>query len=218
MCFSAGASFIGGVIISAIGVVTIRKVHKPTQILFACIPLFFGLQQLTEGFVWLSLQNPDWGWIQKPATYAFLIMAEVFWPFMTPLAILMMEKNKKRIKALRVFLVMGLSVSVYFVFCLTMFVVTPEIKGYHIEYVEKFPSFLRLFVFCIYLIATITPFFISTIKRTYFLGILMAMSCVVTIIFFTQYLTSVWCFFGALLSIVILWILSDARKKYILGR
>jgi hypothetical protein len=48
MCFSAVASFAGGVIISAIGVATVMKVHKPSQIVFASIPLFFGFQQFVE--------------------------------------------------------------------------------------------------------------------------------------------------------------------------
>jgi len=190
MCFSAGASFVGGVAIVAIAVVTLHKVHKPSQIVFASIPLFFGFQQIAEGFVWLALQNADYAAFLKPATYTFLIMAEVFWPFMTPLAVFLMEKNKERRKRLKILLAMGVSVSLYFVFCLFVYKVTPEISGYHIEYVETFPKSLRLFVFAIYLITSITPLFVSSIKRTYLLGILMALSCLITIIFFTQYLTS----------------------------
>lgn len=218
MCFSTEASFIGGAIISAIGVVTLRKVHKPAQIVFASIPLFFGLQQIGEGFLWLALQNPEFAGIQKLATYWFLVMAEVFWPFMVPLAVLLMEENKKRIRILQVLLVMGISVSLYFSYCLVMFNVTPEIQRYHIQYVDDFPKSVHLFVFGVYLIASIVPLFVSTIKRTYMLGILMSLSCLVTIIFFTQYLTSVWCFFGAAISMVILWILRDARRKYLFGR
>jgi hypothetical protein len=180
--------------------------------------LFFGLQQIGEGFLWLALQNPAFAGIQNFATYWFLIMAEVFWPFMVPLAVLLMEENKKRIRILQVLLVMGISVSLYFTYCLIMFNVTPEIRGYHIEYVEDFPKSVQLFVFGVYLIASIVPLFVSTIKRTYILGILMSLSCLVTIIFFTQYLTSVWCFFGAAISMVILWILRDARRKFFLGR
>jgi len=41
MCFSVEASFAGGIIISAIGIVTVTKVHKPSQLVFASIPLFF---------------------------------------------------------------------------------------------------------------------------------------------------------------------------------
>jgi TPP-dependent pyruvate/acetoin dehydrogenase alpha subunit len=37
MCFSKGASFVGNAIISAIGVATVLKVHKPNQIVFASI-------------------------------------------------------------------------------------------------------------------------------------------------------------------------------------
>lgn len=202
----------------AIGVVTLHAVHKPSQIVFASIPMFFGFQQFAEGFVWLALQNADYAAFLKPATYTFLIMAEVFWPFMVPLAVLQMEKNKKRRKLIRGFLVMGISVSLYFIFCLLLFKVTPEIRGYHIEYVDTFPKSLRLFVFAIYLFASIIPLFISSIHRTYILGILMALSCLVTILFFTQYLTSVWCFFGALISMVIYWILRDARRKFFIER
>jgi len=218
MCFSTEASFIGGAVIIAIGVATVRKVHKPSQLVFACIPLFFGFQQIAEGFVWLSLQNHLYNGILMPATYTFLIMAEVFWPFMVPLAVLIMEKNKKRLKILWVLFGMGISVSLYFIFCLLIYNVTPEINGFHIEYVEGYPKSIKLFVFGVYLIASIVPLFVSTIKRIYLLGILMALSCVLTMIFFTQFLTSVWCFFGALISIVILWILRDARKKYILEK
>jgi hypothetical protein len=218
MCFSTEASFIGGAAIIAIGVVTLQKVHKPSQIVFACIPLFFGLQQLAEGFVWLSLQNPYYKDFMMPATYTFLIMAEVFWPFMTPLAILLMERNKNRKKILWVLLGMGVSVSIYFTFCLLFYNVTPAIRGYHIEYVEGYPQSIKLFVFGIYLIASITPLFVSTIKRVYILGALMALSCLMTMIFFAQFLTSVWCFFGALISMVILWILRDARRKFFIER
>jgi hypothetical protein len=43
----------------------------------------------------------------------------------------------------------------------------------------------------------LTPLFISSIKRTHFIGILMFLSCLVTALFYKQYLTSVWCFFAA---------------------
>ncbi len=213
MCFSTEASFIGGAVIVAIGVATIRKVHKPSQLVFACIPLFFGIQQIAEGFVWLGLQNPKYEAFLMPATYIFLIMAEVFWSFMTPLAVMLMEKNKKRLKVLWVLLGMGISVSLYFIFCISTYSIVPEIKEYHIKYVEGYPKSIQLIVFGFYLIASLTPLFISTIKRIYLMGILMAVSCLITMIFYTQFLTSVWCFFGALISIVILWILRDARKK-----
>jgi hypothetical protein len=44
--------------------------------------------------------------------------------------------------------------------------------------------------------------------------ILMFLSCLIMAVFFTQFLTSVWCFFAALISGVIFWILRDAKKEF----
>ena len=96
MCFSAGASFAGGVIISGIGVATIREVHKPSQLVFASIPLFFGVQQIVEGCLWLTLPNIDYLNIQKIATYSFLILAQVLWPTLIPVSVLLMEESSKK--------------------------------------------------------------------------------------------------------------------------
>ena len=96
MCFSPEASFAGGIIILSIGVVTIKKVHKPSQLVFACIPLFFGIQQFAEGFLWLALPRPEYENIQQLSTYLFLIMAVVLWPIIIPLSVLFMEDNDKR--------------------------------------------------------------------------------------------------------------------------
>jgi len=214
MCFSAEASFAGGVIISAIGVATITKVHKPSQLIFASIPLFFGFQQFAEGLVWLTIPNPADAAILKMATYVFLIMADFLWPMMIPLAVLMMEKNEKKKRILQVFSIAGLALSMYYAYCLVFYNIYPEISGYHILYKTDFPKALSMPAFIIYLIVTIIPLFISSIKRTHLLGVLMFLSCLVTAIFFRQYLTSVWCFFAALISGVIFWILRDSKRVF----
>jgi hypothetical protein len=214
MCFSAEASFAGGVIISAIGVATVKEVHKPSQLVFASIPLFFGLQQFAEGCLWLTLRNPEYGTVHIFSKYIFLIMAEVLWPMMIPLSVLFMEENKKRKRILRILLGMGISVSLYYAFCLLFFNVTPQIMGYHIQYRSDFPKSLTALAFIVYFIASITPLFVSSIQRTHLLGILMFLSCVVTAVFFWQYLASVWCFFAAFISGVIFWILRDAKRKF----
>jgi len=214
MCFSPVASFAGGVIISSIGIATIRKVHKPSQLVFACIPLFFGIQQFAEGFLWLTLPLPEFITIQKLSTNIFLVMALVIWPMMIPLSVLYMEEDKKRKKILWILLAVGLSLALYYTFCLLTFGVNPQVMKYHIQYNTGFPKSLALIVFATYLLVTITPLFVSSIKRTHLMGILMFLSCLVTAIFFTQFLTSVWCFFAALISGVIYWILRDSKITF----
>ena len=213
MCFSAGASFISGAIISSVGVACIAKVKKPTQVVFAIIPLLFGVQQITEGVVWLALPSPDLEILQKFATYAFLLFAQIIWPTIIPLSVLNMEENQKRKKPLKILLFTGMAVSLYFTFCLLFFNVYPQIKSYHIIYATDFPQALKPVVFSFYLIATITPFFISSNRRMYYFGSLMFLSCAVTAIVYFEHLTSVWCFFAALLSVTILFILRSTNKK-----
>jgi Na+/melibiose symporter-like transporter len=125
-----------------------------------------------------------------------------------------MEESKIRKKFLYLLLIVGAMLSAYYLYCLIFFNVNPQIMGYHIQYNNDFPESLAMISFIFYLTATITPLFVSSIKRTHMLGILMTLSCLVTAIFFTQYLTSVWCFFAALISGVIYWILSDSREKF----
>jgi hypothetical protein len=214
MCFSAGASFAGGIIISAIGAATVSKVHKSSQLVFASIPLFFGIQQIVEGCLWMLLPETDYINIQKATTYLYLILAQVLWPTIIPVSVLLMEENRKRKKMLRIFLALGLLLSSYYAICLIFFTVTPIINGYHILYTTTFPDFFSIPAFIVYLIATITPLFISGVRRAHYLAILMFLSCLITAIFFTQYLISVWCFFAAIISGVIYWILNDSKKEF----
>ncbi len=214
MCFSPEASFAGGIIISAIGVITVRKVYNPSQIIFASVPLFFGLQQIAEGFLWLTLPLEGYDILRRVSCYTFLIMAQVIWPVMIPLSVLFMEVSKKKKKVLSALVTVGAILSVYYSFCLLSFDVNPQIEGFHIKYHNDFPESIADVAFIFYLSATIIPLFVSSVKKTHLLAVLMTLSCLVTAVFFTQYLTSVWCFFAALISGVIYWILNDSHKEF----
>ena len=213
MCFSPEASFAGGGMILLIGYATIKKVQKPSQMVFATIPLIFGVQQITEGLLWSTLPYSEYENIQKISKYLFLIIADVIWPVMMPLSVLLMEKSDKRKRILRILLGIGIALSLYYAYCLLVYNVNPKIIGYHIQYTNDFPKSLMFIAFAIYLVATITPLFVSSIKRTHLLGALMFLSGLVTAVFFKQYLTSVWCFFAALMSGVIYWILRDSKRE-----
>jgi hypothetical protein len=215
MCFSAGASFTSGVVISAVGVAALKEVKNPSQLAFASIPLLFGIQQIAEGFVWLALTDPGQTHFQYIGTYVFLTMARIIWPTMIPFCVLLMEEEIKNRRKQAMLLAMGLSVSLYYTYCLIFLNVSPVIEGQHIRYISDFPESLAVPVFFIYFIAGITPLFVSSIRRMHLLGVLMFVSCLVTAVYFVQYLTSVWCFFAAIVSIVVFWILrspGDGRE------
>jgi len=95
MCFSANASFGAGVILTVIGVASIKKCHHPYMLLFASIPLLFGIQQIAEGILWVTLPQPDNVNIKKAAKYSYLVFAQVLWPIWVPISIMLMEKMKQ---------------------------------------------------------------------------------------------------------------------------
>jgi len=214
MCFSAGASFASGIVISAIGVASVKEVNKPSQRVFAIIPLLFGIQQLAEGCLWLTLSGTDFVIIKKFSTYVFLITAQVLWSWVIPLSVLLMEEEPRRRKILRVMLVIGVALSMYYAFYLFFHKVTSQILDCHILYTTESPESLALLTFILYLAVTVASFFVSSIRRMYLLGIIMALSCLMAAVIYKLYLTSVWCFFAAIISIFIYLIIRESKQTF----
>jgi len=213
MCFSAQASITSGVVLSAIGVTTLRQAGKPAQKLFAAIPLLFGLQQFAEGVLWITLKSGGNDKLQNVAAHIFLVAALVVWPVMVPTSIWLMEGVKKRRMILSIFMGIGGILSLFYAFCLLSFNVTPQIQSFHIVYIDSFPNLFARSAFLFYAATTVIPLFVSSVKRMWVFGVLITISLVVTGIFFKEYLTSVWCFFAAGVSLTIYWVLDESRSK-----
>ena len=207
MCFSAGASFAGGALIAATGVLTVSANNDPSRRLFAAVPMIFGVQQISEGFVWVALQSPGNETMLAVASWTFLLAAVVLWPSYIPLSVLAMEPNGKRRRWLMPFLALGILTSLYYGTGLLIHDWEPKIMSHHIRYVNNFPRHLANPFFITYLLATLTPLFISGRRGMWLMAVLMFISCLITGIFYKEYLTSVWCFFAAIISAVILWII-----------
>jgi hypothetical protein len=203
MCFSASASFGAGFVLAVIGVATIKKTQHPSQLLFASIPLIFGVQQIAEGILWLTLPNPDYVNTQKIFTYVFLFFAQIVWPIWVPIAIMLLEKNATRKTMQKVFIGSGLIVGLYLGYCLLNFEVKAMIIGQHIKYSQSYPTSLRTFGIVLYAMATIAPAFFSHVKWMMLLGITILISYIVTMIFYEHYILSVWCFFSSIIGLSI---------------
>ncbi|MHB1051389.1 MAG: DUF6629 family protein [Bacteroidota bacterium] len=213
MCFSAEASFAGGIALTALGAVTMKKVQQPTQMAFAAVPVLFGVQQISEGVIWMALSDPAYAHYQQAGTNIFLFIARVLWPVTMPLAVLVMEEDIRKKKIILPFVLLGSTVSVYYTYCLLFLNVTPNIAGNHIQYISDYPESLAVPVFIIYFAASLTPLFISSVQGTKLFGALLFVSAIVTVIAFTEYLTSVWCFFAAIMSVIVYRIVSGSVQK-----
>ena len=206
MCFSAPASFIasGGLVV--LGGASFAVAEKEDKIL-AAIPLLFGIQQFFEGIQWLYLKS---GSSYLPAGYGFLFFAFIVWPIYVPTFVYILDKKKRKI--LRWFIALGVAVALYFlVLLLTQPLAIHELRAC-VSYTFNFP--LKNIVNGGYLLAVFVPLFVSSHHLFKWFGVLAALGAIVAWLFFTLTFASVWCFFAALISAVIYWILSDSKKEF----
>ena len=229
MCFSATASFGASAVLGTVGIIAVAKAKTNPQRVFGSIPLIFAVQQLSEGFLWLSLKNPAFASYQSFLTYTFLVFAMAVWPFWIPFSIWLLEKDAKRKKTIKVFVWMGAFVAVgvgAVLFNYPVEVVTPfcptcpggspiPLTKQHLHYEFAIPSLVKNLIVAfsvLYIAATIITPFLSGIKKMKWMGIVFLASYLFAITFYNGFVISVWCFFAALLSFVVLWIITDLRK------
>ena len=215
MCFSAAASFSASGVLAVIGVVAIKKVNLPSQMAFALIPFLFAFQQFTEGVLWLSLSNPEYAYLQSISTYIFLIIAQIIWPTWVPLSIMFLEKDPKRKKAFYFISAIGIILSVYLTYCYFVYDVHAQISNNHIEYNLEFPHTKHLLWLSalFYFIPTVVSTLVSSVKRMQILGITILVSCVLTRLVTLKYFISIWCFFAAIISVLVLLIMIRLQKS-----
>ena len=214
MCFSATASFIAGVSLSALGVATVKKAERKADIPFAMIPLLFGVQQIIEGMLWLSFRF-DAPLLNVTMTYMFTLFSHVLWPMFVPLSIGLVETVAWRKKVIAAFQLIGIAVGLYLLYLVVKFPVTSKING-HIVYVS--PHFYKVPMMALYLAATCVGCFFSSHKLINIFGVLALLLFMVAYWFYTVAFFSVWCFFAAILSVVIYlhFKLGKARAPYLM--
>ena len=217
MCFSAEISFGSGVVLTAIGVMSIRE-SKPNQLFFGLIPLICGVQQITEGFVWLSHQNNWSDWIQSLLNYCYLFFAFIVWPFWIPFSVYKLKDFVKYKGVLRFSIFLGILVSLYLGHTLIFYDVSSEIICYHIKYRIAYKPAIYFHPQIIggaYLIAIGLPTIFHKDTWIKVVGFLIIVSYVLAKIIYTSYFTSVWCFFAALISVFVLYSIKKSNKTEI---
>ena len=203
MCFSATASFVASGVLSAIGLATLHVNKKASYLMLALTPLLFAIQQTAEGIVWLTIASPQSPLCQT-ATYLFLTFAGIIWPLWGPIAVLEAEINPGRRTILKGLTGVGALVSGYMLWTFLSGPVTAQVTSSSITY--NFVPAPNLNVFLgvgLYTIAAVIPCFVSSLKYGWLLGSSWLVALAVTLIFKYQATTSVWCFFAAVLSVLI---------------
>jgi len=201
MCFSATASFTAGALLIALGSVTVSLAAAPRERPFAAIPLLFGLQQLIEGGIWLSLQN-GLTELGGSLTLAYALFSHILWPAYIPIAVLLLETVGWRRGALGALVGTGIALSAWLLGAIAADGIASRAVGKHIEY-ETGHVFSHGTA-AVYALATVVSLLISSSPTVRLFGVLSLLSGMAAYWFYATSFVSVWCYFAALLSVVVL--------------
>lgn len=212
MCFSAEVSFTAAAVLSFISYLTFKQISSQKQLLLACIPSIFAFQQFSEGVLWLFLRNnlyPSfWADIFM---YCYLTCAFMVWPILFPLSIFYVEIKPARKQILSSLVIVGTLVALTNAIHATLYGVTPEIvfnRIYYNLHLSIDPIYYNT-SFILYAASILLSFFVSTLKNTYLLGVTASLTLFAALYFYEYAYISVWCFFGAIFSILILKLIKD---------
>ncbi len=205
MCFSATGSFGVAAVIAGIGAVAVTQDKPPSHRMLAVVPLLFAAQQVAEGVVWMTIGHPADSSLQAIAVALFLGFALVCWPMWVPISLFTAERDPRRRRALAVLSVIGVIVGVYAAFLLMRGRPTAHVAGHSLayDYKDRGPALVLALYLPGYVLPTVGPFFVSTISRARTMGTVLVLSLLATFMIERRALTSVWCFFAAILSVLI---------------
>jgi hypothetical protein len=230
MCFSATASFTAAALLLPVGGIALARSLSSadgiepadsTALPLALSPLLFGLQQAIEGVVWIGVEGGgEAAWL-APAALLYLFFAYGFWPGWIPFAVLRFEGAGRSGSAsgwrrglMKVLLVCGLLMGSLLWLPLLFEAVSPVPMV--VEGSLRYPTptlfaglgldWLGEGLYAV-VIGGALLFSASFPARLYALSLLVAFA--LTEWLYRPAFSSVWCYFCALLSLLILVIVWD---------
>ena len=202
MCFSPGADAVVGGMVVVVGVDALRQVREPKQVLIASLPVLFGLHQLDEAFVWLGLQGRVAESIERISIWGYLLFALALMPALVPLAVLAVERSPLRRRVIGLLALLGIGVGVSLGVSLFRGSVNAAIDGRYIAYDVSALSQGRQLT-ALYVVAACGALVACSYRDLAALGLMNLVAVPVLMWLTVSGFVSLWCFWAAIVSVVI---------------
>jgi len=208
MCFSATASFVASAVLIPCGIAAMVKFRfTKKEWALGSIPIIFGLHQLVEGIVWLGITGVVTEDIKNIASHIFTFVAMCFWPIFIPLSLFIYEYPKRHL-AFSALLLLGMSVSIYLLWCFTVYSdLYINVRCCDsISYVYSLP-YLYGIIDYFYVAVVVIPYLLSSnLRIRYLLGPGFFLTFIIALVLQSggDY-PSIWCFLAAALSIIVIY-------------
>ena len=230
MCFSASASFTASAVLMPLGLYSThlaRRNQQPNYVPLALVPFFFGVQQLVEGLEWTAL---DQGRIEPLTTLAglgFLFFAYCFWMVWIPWSAWSISRStdshglQHRLRWVAIVSTV-LGVAFYLPVLFDPPAVQPAVHstGRLLYDVSNLHSIVHNFINTqpvgelLYWGFIVLPLLAVADKAVKLFGVLIFVSIFLTWLTYSATFNSVWCFYCAVLSIVVIWIVNRPELRH----
>lgn len=220
MCFSATVSYSAAAVLVGTGVYAVQQARRLPRryLMWALMPVFFGLQQAFEGRVWQELDAGDAG-AAVPYALGFHFFSHFLWLWWLPLASYLVEPGqtdrpgtiRKRVFAGCAMFGAFAGTLVYSVMLLHPEWMAVGVREHSITYGFSVPwrSSIHLPVTpaALYALTILVPLLFSSHKLIRIFGVLAVLSSLLASEIYGYAYISVWCFFAAVLSLYLAWMI-----------
>jgi hypothetical protein len=177
-------------------------VRSRRELVVGALPLAFGVHQLVEGFVWLGLRGQVSGEVAGVAKDVYIVFAHAVLPAIVPLGFLLLERDRRRSRWLWPLVGLGLLLGAFLLWQVTAYPVGAQEIAHCINYTTHTPNDYVLAA--LYVAATCGPALLSSRPYLRRFGLVSLAGVVATAIVRVDQLTSLWCVYVALVSVLIL--------------
>lgn len=202
MCFSPEADFVAGAVVAGVGVETLRRVRVGRELVVGALPLLFGFHQLVEGVVWLGLRGQVSSGLGDAAKEAYIVYAHAVLPAIVPLGFTLIEPDRSRRRLMWPLVYLGLLLGVYLLWQVTVYPVGAQPQARCINYTTHTPNDVLIGV--LYVAVTCGPALMSSRRYLRWFGLISLVGVIAVALVRADELTSLWCLYAALISVLIL--------------
>jgi hypothetical protein len=211
--YFAVLNFSLAVVIGFVGILTLRKVSIPHEVVFASLPLLFALHQMTEGFVWLGVG----GYIEPRALELsegiFIYYAQGVLPFLIPLAIWLTEKKSFKRNIVGILMIFGFGLMVYTVYGLAILPSSVKVINDTLHYSNPWTA--NYYDAIIYVLTTCGALMLSSSISIQIFGLLNLLGLIIIFLLRPYGFTSVWCLYAAAISGLLYFYFVERRIKFL---
>lgn len=201
MCFSAEADIVTGILVTGVGIDTLRHIGHDRETALAALPLVFGLHQLIEVGVWWGAEGRVPEHLFGAATLLYLVIAFGLLPWWVPYAVRAVEPDAVRSRWMGALLGLGVGVSVALTVPVLMGPVSAADAGFHLAY--SAPLVWGGPITVLYVIATCGALLLSSDSVVARYGIVNLVVVAALASLLTTGVVSLWCVWAAVSSVAV---------------